>query len=943
MRKLLIPLVCGVLLASGAMAQTKSALTGSVVDQDGQPLPGVTVTLSSDVLIGGAQAKFTDENGGFKFILLPPGDYHVEASLDGFVTNEVDTHVGLDRDSQVRLTLVPSDFGEEILVTAEAPVVDVTKVSTGETYGEDFLQQATVGTAGRDYLSVIGAEAGSVGRGNVRVFGSVDSDNVYLVDGLNTTDPLTGTFGTNFNFDAIQEVSIQTGGFEAEYGQALGGVVNLVTKSGGNNFHGALDIRYNDEDLAESGDHFDPDTDAGSQEQYSFNLGGPIHRDRIWFFASAEQNETAFTPVGAAYPRTFEGQNYLAKITAQVGQSNRLALKVSSDPADIDGNNADQFHPPEVEDFQEQGGEIYQVDFDSVMTENLLLSLQAGANRQELNGFPKSGDLDTPGHYNLDTGLYSENYSNAQFSTRDSDQFRANLTMFIDQLYGSHEVKIGAELRTLETSANNYFTGGLYFLDLDSFGGTYHDGDGDGVSDYLLYQDFPDAREFVDSKGDLATFYAQDSWNIGPVTVKAGVRLDDVKYDNEVGQKIADFEELQPRLGIAWDIKNDGKQVLRANWGRFAHPATVNLADTISGRSSGYNRLVGMDFWCDVGLPCDVDLLTDRWGGSFLWTDAEGDPHWFFPFDSVGGAPFESVDTLGVGQLESQYADQLMVGYEIQLAPQTSLEAQFIDKESKSLLEDVCGNNTWIWGDGPLPSVDDPSTWTDVGECEGFVLANVPGLKRDYRAFLVKFDTRFKQMNIRASYTNSKSEGNSNAAANRAYASAGYDVFPGDFYNYYGRLDDDREHRVKVDGYVNLPLKFAFGFSGFWSSGIALNVEADCGNIDGPEQLAAAGYDPLIASFCSDVAGPSGDVFLEPRGSRRGADRYNLDLEVRKSFSLGDERSLQAVVSIANVFSDEQPRDARDYQENEFQEVPWGTVTRYTQPRRYQLGFRFTF
>ncbi len=943
MKKLLVPFLFGLLLAGGAMAQTKSALTGTVIDQDGQPLPGVTVSLTSDDLIGGAQIKVTGEKGDFKFILLPPGNYHVEASLDGFMTNEVDTHVGLDRDSQVRLTLVPSDFGEEILVTAEAPVVDVTKVSTGETYDEEFLQQATVGTAGRNYLSIIGAEAGSAGTGNVRVFGGVESDNVYLVDGLNTTDPLTGTFGTNFNFDAIQEVSIQTGGFEAEYGQALGGVVNLVTKSGGNKFNGALDIRYNDEDLAESGDHFDPATDAGSQEKYSFNLGGPISRDQIWFFASVEQNETAFTPVGAAYPRTFEGQNYLAKVTAQVGQGNRLAFKVSSDPAEIDGNNADQFHPPEVEDFQEQGGEIYQVDFDSVLSENLLLSLQAGANRQELNAFPKSGELETPGHYNQDTGLYSVNYNNAQFSTRDSDQFRASLTMFVDQLYGSHEVKLGAELRTLESSANNYFTGGLYFTDLDSFGGTYHDQDGDGVTDFLLYQDFPDGREFVDSKGDLATWYAQDSWHIGPVTVKAGLRLDQVDYRNEVGQTIADFEELQPRLGVAWDVKKDGKQVLRANWGRFAHPATVNLADTISGRSSGYNRLVGFDFWCDAGLPCDVGFMTDFWGGSFLWTDAQGDAHWFFPYDSVGGAPFESVDTLGVGRLESQYADQLMIGYEIQLAPQTSLEAQFIDKGTRNLLEDVCGNNTWLWGDGSPPSVDDPSTWTDVNACEGFVLVNVPGLKRDYQAFLVKFDTRWKKMNIRASYTNSESKGNSNAAADRSYASEGYDVFPGDFYNYYGRLDDDREHRVKVDGYVNLPLDFALGFSGFWSSGIALDVLAACGNVDSADQLAGAGYDPLIASFCGDVTGPSGDVFLEPRGSRRGADRYNLDLEVRKNFRLSDDKSLQAIVSIANVFSDEQPRDDRDYQENEFQEVPWGTVTRFTQPRRYQVGFRFAF
>jgi len=271
-------------IASTTFAATTSRLTGSVVDNGGLPLPGVTVVLTSDVLIGGAQTAITNAEGTFSFTLLPPGQYNVKGDLNGFQPAAVTARVALDRASQVYITMVPEQFTGEIVVSAEAPVVDTTRVNTGESYNEEFLQQASVGSVGRNYLQVIGNEAGSVGVGNVRVFGSVSSDSVWLIDGLNTTDPLTATFGTNFNFDAIQELSIQTGGFQAEFGQAMGGVINLVTKSGGNEFHGSLDVRYSDDNFSESGDHFDPDENTFSDQQYAATLGGQISRDKLWVF-----------------------------------------------------------------------------------------------------------------------------------------------------------------------------------------------------------------------------------------------------------------------------------------------------------------------------------------------------------------------------------------------------------------------------------------------------------------------------------------------------------------------------------------------------------------------------------------------------------------------------------------------------------------------------------
>lgn len=925
--------VCVLLLASLANASTTSRLTGTVVDSGGIALPGVTVMLSSDVLIGGQQVAITEVDGSFQFTLLPPGQYNVRAELAGFQPSEVEARVALDRATQVRMTLVDQEFTGQIEVTAESPVIDVTRVAQGESYSESFLKNASVGSGGRDYLAVIGNEAGSVGRGNVRVFGGVASDNVYLVDGLNTTDPVTATFGTNFNFDAIQEVSIQTGGYDAEFGQALGGVINLVTKSGGNQLHGAFDARYQDEGFAESGDFFDPDEQESQFQQYSASLGGPIARDKVWFFASYEYNKTDTTPTGAQLTRSFDGSNWIGKVTWQAGDANRVVFKASGDPAEVENGNyfflgVLPFVEPEAAEFQEQAGEIYQVELNSVLSDSMLLTAQAGINRGELNSFPVSGDLDTPGHYNLSTGVYSVNANNAQFSERNSDQYRAALTHFVDDLAGSHEFKGGAELRTLDFSGNNYFTGDQWYWFFDA-GGSSADFNGDGLLDTVLYNDDPGFREPVDSDGDLWTFYLQDIWRPAPNwTIRAGVRYDSASFDNQFGTTVADFYEIQPRLGIAWDVVGDGKNVIRVNAGRFMHPASVNLADTVSGQALSREVYLGYEYLCAIGVSCDTDVLDAIFGPGQEFTDGNGNTGlWYFDQD-IGGEPFQSVQTLGVGDMEAQYADQFMIAYERQLWDRTSIEVQYVKKETRKLFEDVCNNNTWAWGDGDPPSFDDPSTWTDPDGCTGFVLLNLDGLKRDYEGYIAKFETRYQKWYLLANYTYSTSEGNTESTASRAYAAGFYDEFPRDYYNTYGRLGDDREHRFKLNGYWLLPLDFTLGFDFFYSSALALDYRANCSAI--PES------DPN-RPFCN---GATGTLLLEPRGNRRAPnDRYELDLQVAKGFELGAVR-LEAIVAVENVFSSEQ---GLTYQENEYSSPAWGSITSYSQPRRYELGVRVEF
>jgi len=970
--------LCGlILLAAGlAGAATTSRLTGAVVDQDGAPLPGVTVTLSSEVLIGGPQAQVTDAAGSFQFLLLPPGRYRVDTELAGYLPAGVEARVALDRATAVQVRLVRREFAGSIEVSAVAPLVDTTQVNSGDSYDEAFLQHAAVGMDGRDYLSVIGQAAGSVGSGNVRVMGGVQSDNVYLVDGLNTTDPATATFATLVNYDSIQEVSIQTTGFEAEFGQALGGVVNLVTRAGGNAFSGSLDVRYRDEGFAEGGEHWDPEVNVSSLRKVSATLGGPLLRDRLWFFLSVGNTLSKATPQGSPVTFEFDGYEWLGKLTWQASDASRVTVKAWGDPAEIHNSNASRYITAEAGAKQDQGGNIYHAELSSVLSDAWLLTFQAGANRQYLDGYPMSGRTDLPAYLDGDleapNGVWFNNWLDAQYSDRDRDQYRAVASWFLDGAAGSHEVKGGVEYSGVDFGFRQFYPGGAWF-EVYEYRGAHpggsglNDVDGDGYTDYRMHRGLPDAGEWGESSGDLWTAFAQDTWRPLPsLTVKPGVRLDTAEYANLLGQSVADFQFWQPRVGVAWDLVGTGRSVLRASWGRFMHPASVNLADTVNGRAQyGSLEYTGYESYCRDYFPPGSNFCNREWlaqnraldGQEVVTVDAAGNEHYWYLTSQVGTDPFQTVDTLGVGRLEPAWAESLTLAFEQQLGAETSVSVEYVHKDTRDLLEDACVNNAWLWDPGaPRPSFDDPGTWTSAAGCTGYVLLNPPGERREYEAYIAQVEARTGALHLMGSYTYATSRGNSQSEAWDTYASAPYDFFPLDVYNIYGYLSDDRRHRVKLNGYLLLPLDFTVGFSGFWSSSPALSVYASCANTT-EEALAEGGYDPRLVDYCSVDSASWEGYFLLPRGARRGSSNSQVDVSVAKAFRFKGV-SLELNLAVVNLLGSERVVQYQTYEllpdSNELNpdgtpnpnydpDNVWGAPLSWQQPRRYEVGMRVEF
>ncbi len=989
-RRVLVSLcVIALLAAAAGYAATTGRLNGTVKDNDGLALPGVTVQITSPNLMG-SQVAITGGNGDFSFAALPVGVYTVEASLVGFQGAIGEVRVNLTSTASVAFTLVPEQFADEIIVEARVPVVDTAQVNTQQVFDQDFLQNAAIGASGRSYQSLISQTAGTSGGSNPSVFGGTSSDNNYLIDGLSTTDPVTQTFGTNFNYDAIQEISVQTGGYEAEFGQATGGVINLVTKSGGNDFSGSLDIRYRDQDFTENGDHFDKDAQANSFEDYSMTLGGPILRDKLWFFVSYEKVNTEAQNVGAQFVREYDGQNYIGKLTWQIADSHRATFRYSGDPADIPGGNSSQFVEPEAAMLQEQGGEIWGLELNSVLSESLLLNLRGGINRSNLDDGPLNGTFRESRHVNQDTGIQSNNYALTRVGDRDRDEFGAHLSWFLDDFAGSHEFKVGGEYSNQYFTESMWYNGAGAIYDREPGEGGFDDLNGDGYfNEYVLVNEaelgavpgfnpdgsLNDAANAIwretETTGSVTTIFAQDTWRpMANLTIKPGIRFDNVQIDNAVGERVADMDRWQPRFGVAWDITGNAKYVARASWGRFMDPTALTIATFASGLDDIYHEYDTMESLCNAGFPCDRDFLESIFQTESIdWLNGEGIE--YVLFDTRGGGsvydPAQTLDQAGLGTLSTPYADELILAFEMQVAPETSVEITYVDKTTKNLIEDTCSNNGWVWGDPdvPAPDLDDNSTWTTVDGCSNFVITNFDFLERDYTALIAKFETRGSWWHGLLTWTHSDSKGNSESTANQSFARGEMDFFPVNFYNLDGYRTDHRQDRLKLSGYALLASSWTIGVDTFYSAAGRLTTQSSCANYVGAseEALDFYGISTEAQEFCNVSAALGGyTIFHEPRGETETKSVWNADLSVTKAFTVGPT-DMSVIFTVYNLFGQEQDRtfnqtafrvtdedtglgepvfeDGPDADPTYY--IPIGKPLTYWQPRRYELGFRVTF
>jgi hypothetical protein len=406
------------LFAGSVFAQTSTtgSIEGTVTDTTGAAVPGVTVRVTSPNLIS-AQTATTDDSGRYKIPNLPPGRYNVSIEADkGFAKFErSEVEVNLSRTSGVEIQLQPAGAQASVTVTDTAgAAVDITGNTTGSNVSSDqfsnFPTQRTV--QGLYTIAPTVTRSGlrdATGRDrDPSVAGSSGPENNYILDGVNTTDPAFGGSGANLPFEFVQEVEIKTGAYGPEYGKSTGGIFNVITKSGGNEFHGDIFGYGTSKGLVREVKNF-PFTGSAfngfSEVDIGGDIGGPIVKDKLWFFGAFNPQkrknyyltQTFHAPVDNDVTIPF----YAGKLTWAINTRNTFTASTFGDFTKIDGflataalNNVNGFGDDitSFEGRQETGGHNYAFRLNSTITNSFIAEVSGGLHFQRANTIPRAID-----------------------------------------------------------------------------------------------------------------------------------------------------------------------------------------------------------------------------------------------------------------------------------------------------------------------------------------------------------------------------------------------------------------------------------------------------------------------------------------------------------------------------------------------------------------------
>ena len=981
----LVALLLLVVAAIPAVAQeTTASIQGQITDAQGAALPGVTVEAVTEK--GQRFSAQTDSQGHYRFPSIPPGSYKVTATLAGMEPAGKNVTITLGSSPKVDLTLKVGAVTEQITVTAEAPVVDVTQSSTSTSIRSETFESLP---KGRDFTSVVTQAAGANNeskQGGISIDGATALENRFVVDGVDTTDPQNGGTGKRVITDVVEEIQVKSAGYEAEFGGATGGVINVITKTGTNDFSGSVTGYFRDSSWNGSQrDILQANTAGNGPEHVSFKkddqqilepgltIGGPIMRDRIWFFGAyhptiqSTSRTVTFVSPGTFAPTSTIDQdvhqdNILANVSGNLGAKALFKAAFNQTGSTVDNPNLPGLNgrgnpdPAAYNNKTDEGkNRSFSGYFDYIPTPMWYLSARGGQMKTDFTQSGISSDRqdwfwrgsnsvfpDAPASAVHGQGFVSVPTNSAtKFDKFSRDNWSLEASFF-PQFMGSHSFKGGAQY---EEVTNDVFSGNQapvyrYQWDrADNFGfgrGTYG-----AVAVYIF------ATEGSVKSENLA-YFLQDSWQTwnNRLTVNLGVRTEHEKVPDYVGgsEPAIEFgfgEKVAPRIGLALDVFGNGRTKAFASYGKFYDITKLDLARG----SFGGDKWV----WHSFGLETpDISKLNCTGVSNAPGTHPTCTNATYLGSINLREPSLDAIDP----DLKPMTSQEYSLGGQHELGNNMAVGVRYVHKELLRGIEDL---GTVI----QKPDGSFAESYT-IGN-PGFGLSAVgtpeipafPKATRDYDGLELEFTKRFiNRWSLHASYLESKLKGNYPGLASADEAQFGVGRTDpnvgrwGDNINTLftadgsknaeeGSLPADRPHQFKAQLSYQLPIGTTFGVNEYIGSGTPVSTQM---LIHGAEYFPFGrgnlGRTPTLKQT---------DLFVAHRFTFGG--RYGVEINANV-LNVFDSDTVTAVYQLAGNSNVSDTQFFSGFDPNATLITPdplYNQASQYQAAREVRLGLRFTF
>lgn len=889
-----------------AFAQTTQAeLRGSVVDEQGAAVPGATIT-ATHVETGVTRTTVSSETGTFLMPALPVGTYAIKVELAGFSTViQENIRLAVGESANISFTLRVATVAETITVAGQAPLIDTKKSDVSGRIEPRQVENLPLN--GRDWLSLVALVPGARGNPGAIQAGSSGSDMAkYNVDGVDITNQCCGGSNQGYSQENVAEFQVLTNRFDAEFGRVGGAVINAVTKSGTNQLHATGFGYFRNDKFGDAPNFFTKKTMPLDQRQMGANGGGPVVKDRAFFFASFEYQKQLITArpntkipaFDVDVPNDVKRKYFTGRVDMQLSNDHRLFVRTSvynweQVNVGVGGQtvlSGGYSRPSKNQD--SSLGETW------VISPRLVNEVRVGfshINNQLLS------NSTLPLHSFPSVTLGSPTNS-PQYWQEMNIQVNESLSYFVPNWHGEHSMKMGIQFFRPK------FWGA--FPSAAPWGAQYSFNK--DPTDFNDPSTYPRPTRYQVVLGDPSytvlnwTYgpFFQDNWTINrKLTLNLGAR-----YDLETGTtnkdnpnplqpdgRSLDKDNISPRIGFAYDVQGDGRTVIRGGYGRYYDKVMLNI-------TSNEQRLV-------LGRYLNALVVNPNYN------------------DPLGGQTFEDFKNKKIPatfivltkDFKTPVNDQVSIGFAQQVREGYAVQADFIHSKGKDEPLNVVMNyfedpnthlplNPAIYG-RPYPQYTNITWYSPLG-------------KSRYDGFQVGMNGRGKRYSFQVSYTLSVTKDNHDG--NRGSTPTN----PFSIDQEYTYSSADQRHRFVANGLVTLPYDVQLAAILFAGSPRTINVNTN--------------LDPFGLGYTSRWLDATGRIL--PRNSQRTDSDLKVDLRVAKTVKAG-RVSLQGIVEVFNVFNIEN-HDRGTYSRNYFSTTylqPSSSTDLFYQPRQVQLGFRITY